>query len=230
MPAAGEAPRTAPVSAAVAAAETAGSERRRRMGTPWVGGGDAAGRQRYGASGFTVRPSTASSRGDDRRLRDVRPAVPPRRARERRRAPRTLRSTAPVGRASGSVAEALHQLLQVAGHAGQFLGRLPGLRDTGRGGGRGVRDTVDAAGDLAAAGGGLADAAVHLRGGRPLLLHRRGDGQLEVVDLADDRRDAGDGRRRAGGVGLDGLDPAGDVLGGPSGLLGPLLYLLWGPP
>src|ERR687883_117375 len=49
--------------------------------------------------------------------------------------------------------------------------------------GRGVRDAADAAGDLAAAGGGLADAAVHLRSGRPLLLHRRGDGQLEVVDL-----------------------------------------------
>src|SRR3712207_8207837 len=55
----------------------------------------------------------------------------------------------------------------------------------------------DAAGDLAAAGGGLADAAVHLRGGRPLLLHRRGDGQLEVVDLTDDPRDAADRRRRA---------------------------------
>src|SRR3712207_9036434 len=83
----------------------------------------------------------------------------------------------------------------------------------------------DAAGDLAAAGGGLADAAVHLRGGRPLLLHRRGDGQLEVVDLTDDRRDAGDGRRRAGGVGLDGLDPPRDVLGGLGGLLGQLLDL-----
>src|SRR3712207_8507260 len=50
---------------------------------------------------------------------------------------------------------------------------------------------------------GLGDVAVHLRRGGRLLLHRRGDGALGVVDQADDRGDLADRGDRALGVGLE---------------------------
>ena len=90
---------------------------------------------------------------------------------------------------------------------------------------RARREPRDRRGDALGAGGRLGHVAVHLVGRRGLLLDRRGDGGLEVVDLTDDRADLADRVDGAGGVGLDGLDPLGDVLGRPGGLLGQLLDL-----
>ena len=50
--------------------------------------------------------------------------------------------------------------------------------------------------------------------------------RLEVVDLVDDRADLADRVDGARGVGLDRLDPPGDVLGRPGRLLGQLLDLV----
>ena len=80
-------------------------------------------------------------------------------------------------------------------------------------------------GDRRTAVGRLTDVAVHLAGGGCLLLHRRGDGGLELVDLADDLADLGDRGHRALGVGLDGRHSTGDVLGRLGGLLSQVLDL-----
>src|SRR5687768_13459942 len=104
------------------------------------------------------------------------------------------------GRRMRSVLEALHQHLQVAGHPGQFLRGRAGLGDALGGRRRRGGDTGDGGGDLAAAGGRLGHAAVHLRGGRTLLLDGRGDRRLVVVDLADDLGDLRDRGGRTGGV------------------------------
>src|SRR3546814_11341276 len=53
-----------------------------------------------------------------------------------------------------------------------------------------------------------------LVGRRRLLLDRRGDRGLHVVDLADDVGDPGDRLTSCGGVGLEGGDLDGDVAGG----------------
>ena len=90
---------------------------------------------------------------------------------------------------------------------------------------RGGGHRGDVGGDAAAAVRGERDVAAHLVGGRGLLLDRGGDRGLVVVDPRDDRADLADRLDRAAGVGLDRLDPAGDVLGGPGGLLGQVLDL-----
>src|SRR5207244_3700673 len=95
-----------------------------------------------------------------------------------------------------------------------------------RGGlGRG-RHTGHVRRDLGGTGRRLGDAAVHLVGGRGLLLDGRGDRELVVVDLRDDLADLPDRVHRAGGVVLDRLDPPRDVLGRPRGLLREVLHLV----
>src|SRR5690606_19393834 len=88
-------------------------------------------------------------------------------------------------------------------------------------GGRG--EDGDVLRDLPRAGGGLGQPAAHLVRRRRLLLHRRGDGELEVVDGPDDAGDLVDLADGGARVALDRLDPAGDVLGGARGPLRELL-------
>src|SRR3569833_2168447 len=101
-----------------------------------------------------------------------------------------------------SVAEAGDRGAQVAGHAGQLVHGLPGLPPRLGGAARGGRDPGDVRGDLRGTAGRLLHRPRHLiRRGR-LLLHRTGDGQLEVIDAPDDLADPPVGVLRAGGVGL----------------------------
>lgn len=118
------------------------------------------------------------------------------------------------------------QVCDLDGQSREVLGCLVGGGVAGAGSLSRGGDCVDAAGDGGGAGGGLAEVAGHVRRRVGLFLHGRGDGQLVAVDLLDDLGDPGDRTDGGVGVGLDGLDPVRDVLGGPRGLLGKVLDLV----
>jgi len=112
-----------------------------------------------------------------------------------------------------STFELAHQALQIGGDPGQVVGgRLGVVRSFGRAA-RGLGDPGDVAGDFVAPLRRLRDIAADLAGRGRLFFHRAGDGILQVVDLVDDLADLLDGLDRAGGVVLDRLDLAADILG-----------------
>ena len=100
------------------------------------------------------------------------------------------------------------------GELRELLGRAVRLGGALRRAAGGLGDAGDVAGDLVGARGRLADVAADLAGRGRLLLDRRGDRGLDVVDLGDDRADLADRRDRVLRVALDRLDLAADVLGG----------------
>src|SRR6185436_15164078 len=83
----------------------------------------------------------------------------------------------------------------------------------------------DVAGDLLRAGRGLLDVAGDLLGGRALLLHRRGDGGGDLVDLGAGRPDAADGADGLAGGALHRGDLGADLLGRLGRLVGQALDL-----
>src|SRR5689334_9085351 len=95
------------------------------------------------------------------------------------------------------VPESGDQALEFAGEFGEVLGGSAGVARALPGFGRGVGHLADAVGDLGGAGGRLPDVAADRVGGRRLLLDRRGDRGLDLVDLVDDRADVVDRRHRA---------------------------------
>ena len=108
---------------------------------------------------------------------------------------------------------AVDDRLELGGHAGKLSRSLLGVIGTvGRALGRGGHPG-DVLRDFRAALGRLGDVAADLVGRGGLLLDRAGDGVLVIADLVDHVADLGDGRHRALGIGLDGLDLLADVLG-----------------